>query len=257
MADNTRIDNGTTGDTIRTEDRAGVKTPVSILDIGGAGAETLLSAANPMPVSDNGDSLTVDGPLTDAELRATAVPISATMGISGGGYDIEVSTLPLPAGAATSATQSAMATILSSIAGKLPAALTGGGNLEVAIAESGAAVIAAPQTGAIYSGTTALTPKYASISTATSGNTTAVAAVAGKKLRVLSYRFQADADVSVKFRSSTAGDLTGPMAAGARGGGGGASFSPAGHFETAVGEALQLNLSGAVQVSGHLTYIEV
>lgn len=43
------------------------------------------------PVSDGGGSLTVDGPLTDAQLRASAVPVSAA-------------TLPLPAGAATEAT---------------------------------------------------------------------------------------------------------------------------------------------------------
>lgn len=43
------------------------------------------------PVTDNGGSLTVDGPLTDAELRASAVPVSAA-------------SLPLPAGAATEAT---------------------------------------------------------------------------------------------------------------------------------------------------------
>lgn len=47
------------------------------------------------PVTDAGGSLTVDGPLTDAELRATAVPISAA-------------SLPLPAGAATEATLATM-----------------------------------------------------------------------------------------------------------------------------------------------------
>ena len=41
-------------------------------------------------------------------------------------------------------------------------------------------------TTSIMSGTTALTPKYAVISGATSGNNTLVAAVASKKIRVLS-----------------------------------------------------------------------
>jgi hypothetical protein len=36
---------------------------------------------NPIPVSDAGGSLTVDGPLTDAELRATAVPVSGTVNV--------------------------------------------------------------------------------------------------------------------------------------------------------------------------------
>lgn len=46
-------------------------------------------------VDDNGGSLTVDGPLTDAELRASAVPVS-------------VASLPLPTGAATAANQTTL-----------------------------------------------------------------------------------------------------------------------------------------------------
>lgn len=119
-------------------------------------------------------------------------------------------------------------------------------------------VVTELESNAMRTAGTAQTPKYAAISTASSGNTTVVAAVASRKIRVLSYRFQGDADVSVKFRDNTAGvDLTGAMATGAKGGGGGAGFSPVGHFETASGNALSINLSGAVQVSGHLTYIEV
>lgn len=46
-------DNSTQGgnDTIRDIDKSGVKTPVSALDIGGAGVEKLLSADNRMPVA--------------------------------------------------------------------------------------------------------------------------------------------------------------------------------------------------------------
>lgn len=73
--------------------------------------------ATAVPVSDGGGSLTVDGtvavsgsvavtgPLTDTQLRATAVPVS-------------VAALPLPAGAATETT-------LASIDGKTPALVTG------------------------------------------------------------------------------------------------------------------------------------
>lgn len=51
MADNTNLSAAVgDGDDIRTVDRTGVKTPVSLIDIGGAGAESLLSAANPMPL---------------------------------------------------------------------------------------------------------------------------------------------------------------------------------------------------------------
>lgn len=46
-------DNSTQGgnDTIRDIDKSGVKTPVSALDIGGAGEEKLLNADNRMPVA--------------------------------------------------------------------------------------------------------------------------------------------------------------------------------------------------------------
>jgi hypothetical protein len=118
-------------------------------------------------------------------------------------------------------------------------------------------VSASHETSTLYNGTTALTPKFATISASASGNTTLVAAVTSKKIRVLQYRFQAGADVDVKFRSASAGDLTGAMSAGAKGGGGGAAYCPVGLFETTSGEALQINLSSAVQVSGHLVYAEI
>ena len=38
----------------------------------------------PTPVTDNGGSLTVDGPLTDTELRATPVPVSGTVTANAG-----------------------------------------------------------------------------------------------------------------------------------------------------------------------------
>ena len=50
MADNTTLNNSSGGDTIRSVNRSGVKTQVVQVDIGGAGAESLLGPA-PMPVS--------------------------------------------------------------------------------------------------------------------------------------------------------------------------------------------------------------
>jgi hypothetical protein len=45
MADNTELDAGTGGDTIRTEDKSGIKTPVTLIDVGGTGAESLWAGA--------------------------------------------------------------------------------------------------------------------------------------------------------------------------------------------------------------------
>ncbi len=49
MADNTTLPPGSGGDNIRSLDRAGVKTQVAALDIGGSGAELLVSKINPIP----------------------------------------------------------------------------------------------------------------------------------------------------------------------------------------------------------------
>lgn len=67
-------------------------TPVPV-----SGTVTANAGTGPWPVTDNGGSLTVDGPLTNTELRAAAVPVS-------------VASLPLPAGAATETTLSAINT---------------------------------------------------------------------------------------------------------------------------------------------------
>lgn len=56
-------------------------------------------SGNPIPISDAGGSITVDGPLTDTQLRATAVPVSAA-------------SLPLPTGAATQTTLASIDTQL-------------------------------------------------------------------------------------------------------------------------------------------------
>jgi hypothetical protein len=209
----------------------------------------------------------VSGPLTDAQLRAGAVPVSGTFWpgtqpVSGPLTDAELRATPVTVttGGLTDAQLRASAVPVTT--GGLTDAQLRATPVPVASAlQAGTAlagqVIAAQQTGAIYQGTTALAPKYAKISAAGAGDNTVVAAVAGSKIRVLSYRFQAGGDVDVKFRSGAGGtDLTGAMSAGAKGGGGGAAYSPAGHFESAAGAALVVNLSLSVQVSGHLCYIE-
>lgn len=104
-----------------------------------------------------------------------------------------------------------------------------------------------------------LTVKFASISRNSSGAGTAiVAAVASKKIRVLSYTIVSTAAQSVKFQGDPAGtpvDLTGAMALAANGGV--APYAQNGLFESASGKALGLNLSASSQVSGHLSYVEV
>lgn len=99
--------------------------------------------------------------------------------------------------------------------------------------------------------------KFAVIDNAGSGDNTIVSAVPGKKIRVISYVMVAAGTVNTRFESGAGGTaLTGVMNwvanTGAAGG-----YNPTGHFETRVGELLNLELSGAVSVDGHMSYQEV
>lgn len=97
--------------------------------------------------------------------------------------------------------------------------------------------------------------KFARIDTAALGATQLVAAVAGKKLRVLNFHLIAAGAVNVSLRSA-ANPITGayPLVANAGLAPNGGGF---GLCETAAGEALNINLSAAVQVSGAIAYVEI
>lgn len=126
---------------------------------------------------------------------------------------------------------------------------------------------AGPQTGAIYSGTTALTPKFAPISCSSSGDNSLVAGVGSKKIRVHSIAvFGKGTAVGAYFRENTAGnaifaDATNPIQidkTGAAGIGGFVlPFSQAGWMESSVGNPLVLNLGAAQGLCGGLQYSEV
>lgn len=95
---------------------------------------------------------------------------------------------------------------------------------------------------------------FGSISTAASGQTLLLAAQgAGLKIKVVSYVVVASAAVTVQFQSA-ASALTGAMALAANGGLVVQSTTAAHVFETAANAALNINLGGAVQVSGHFSY---
>ena len=101
--------------------------------------------------------------------------------------------------------------------------------------------------------------KRAAVSGATSGNNTLVAAVSGKKIKVLGLVLVVDSTVAVRLESGASGTaLTGvmtitvtddnpvvvlPMT------------TPGSHWvETAAGALLNMELGGAVQVSGCIVY---
>lgn len=87
------------------------------------------------------------------------------------------------------------------------------------------------------------------------GNTVLVAAVTGKKIRVLAFAFVSTLANSVKFQSATTDkSATFPVAAN---GGLSAPWNPAGWFETNAGEALNVNLSVATATGVQATFVEV
>ena len=116
---------------------------------------------------------------------------------------------------------------------------------------------AALMTDVIHDGTTALTPKYAIIDAASSGDNTLVAAVTAKKLRVLALYMVSAGTVSARFESGAAGTaLSGQMNLVANSGFT-LPFNPVGWFETGSNVLLNLELSGAVSCDGSLVYVEV
>lgn len=113
------------------------------------------------------------------------------------------------------------------------------------------------QTDVILSDTTALTPKFAVIDHATSGDNTIVSAVASKKIRVLACFLVASGSVNARFESGASGTaLTGQMNL-TTNSGFVLPFNPVGWFETASNTLLNLELSGAVSVDGSIVYVEV
>jgi hypothetical protein len=80
LADNVTLDAGAGGDTIAADDVGGVKYQVIKLAVGADGAASLVADANPIPVSDAGGALTVDGTVavTNAGLTELAAAINAS-----------------------------------------------------------------------------------------------------------------------------------------------------------------------------------
>ena len=94
----------------------------------------------------------------------------------------------------------------------------------------------------------------AAINTAT-GETTLVAAVADKKIKVLHYLIEAEADATIRFESGTGGTaLTGQINIDISAGTTLKDSFEGGLFETAAGALLNLEQAGTVQLNGYLVY---
>ena len=108
----------------------------------------------------------------------------------------------------------------------------------------------------LLNGNVAATPVTVGIIASTSGVTQLVAFVAAKKIRVLAMVLTVNGAVNPKLQShTTTATATGLFYCAAAGDGIVLPYNPFGHFDTIAGEALDINLSGAVAVGGTLTYV--
>lgn len=125
----------------------------------------------------------------------------------------------------------------------------------------GSKIASIPETGSIYDGATKLTPKFAAIAAAAADVNTLVAAVAGKKIRVLALWIVAGAAGNIYFTSGAGGTV---IAGGstntinlAANGGFVLPFSASGWLETEVGKLLNMNASSTGPFGGGVVYVEV
>ncbi len=127
-------------------------------------------------------------------------------------------------------------------------------------------VSSAPNVSTAYDGVTALTPKFAKLSTASTGNQALIAAVAAKTLRILSIQIIATASTNAIYINDGTADLYGdatrkiPLDVTGAAGLGGITLqmNQLGHFETAaVNRPININLGSANGVIAIATYVEV
>ncbi len=243
---------------------SGAAAAIPISDNGGAitvdGTVAVTDGSGSLTVDDGGTSLTVDGTVTVQDGGGSlsiddgggsltvdgAVTVSGTVAVTDGSGTLTVddggTTLSVDDGGGALTVDG---TVAVSAVTDTPAAARDTDSMAVAIQSDAIMVDLSPKT-----------PKFAAIAASSSGDNEIVALVSAKKIRVLSGWWMAAGTVNAKWQSSTAGDKTGLSYLLANVGVV-LPFNPAGWFETASGEALQLNLSAAIAVGGCITYIEV
>ena len=122
-------------------------------------------------------------------------------------------------------------------------------------------VIASNETSSLYDGTTALTPKFANVSMKTAGAQTIIAAVAAKKLRILSMMLVNQGALTLYATdagggNNLLGDSTNQIALAANSGFV-MGFNPVGWLQTSASSAFAIVPSLATSIAGTITYVEV
>jgi len=187
-----------------------------------------MSASTPVVLASDQSAVSVSGPLTDGQLRATPVAVSGTVTASGPLTDTQLRATPVP----------------------VSGSITASGTVTANQGTPGAS----PWLSDMRRGQTLA---FAAIDVAASGDNTIVAADGTRKIKVLSYSLVADAAVAARWKSGAGTNLSGAMSLAANGGladGGGNAPATQWLFETAVNQALVLNLSGAIGARGRVVY---
>lgn len=239
MANNVAITAGS-GTTVGTDDCGGVHISlVKLVDSTEDSTTRTGIAASPLQVS-----------LANTGANSNALVVASHAVTNAGTFAVQVSSA-LPAGTNAIGKLSANSGVdIGDVDVTSLPALAAGTNLIGRVSSS-------DETSTIYSGTTALTPKYAAIDAASSGDNTIVAAVTSKKIRVLSLFLVAAGTTTVRFESGASGTaLSGQMNLIANTGFA-LPYNPVGWFETASNTLLNIELSAAISVDGSLTYVEV
>jgi len=234
------------------DDIASVQWPYAKIAFGADGSVTRVSSTDPLPIAP-GTGATSLGKAVDAAAGAADTGV-AILGVR----DDVLGTLTPADGDYAQWRMTSRGALWVSLDAALPAGTNNVGKVDIdslpASARTSDTISAAQATDAIMNERTALTPKFATIVGAI-GDNTVVAAVTGKIIRVTSYFIVATAATTVRFESGAGGTaLTGAMSLAANGILQ-ASHDPTGHFQTASGALLNLELTGAAQ--GYLKYIEV
>jgi hypothetical protein len=127
-------------------------------------------------------------------------------------------------------------------------------------------IVTRPDVSNASDGSTVLVPKFARLSTASTGNQAIVSAVSGKKIRVLSMNVMATASTNAIWVNDGTADLHGTTSykipldvTGATGAGGFVlPFNQLGWFETAANNRpININLGSANGITAIVTYVEV
>lgn len=220
MSDNTSLNTGAGGDTLRTEDvGGGVKIPVSKIHNGAAGVDGgPITTANPFATQTQSGSLTallIGGNATPVSI-SNPLPISGSIGITNAGVNVSRSN-PL------------------------------------AVEQTSEA------SGQILSGSTVRVVNYLASDVGTSGSTQVIAPQgAGNMIRVLAAFAMASGTVVAKWQSTgsagTIQNLSGYVPFTVNGGYV-LPHNPHGWFQTRANEGLNLALNAAVNVGINLTWV--